>query len=53
VEHVVTDSQDLFERHGLRAVPSNVPDNVAERYAARFFTNKFYPFTSRTLNPRS
>jgi len=53
VEHVVTDFQDLSERRGLRAVPSNVPENVAERRAARFFTNRFYPFTSRTLNPSS
>jgi len=53
VEHVVPDFQDLSERRGLRAVPSNVPDTVAERHAARFFTNRFYPFTSRTLNPSS
>jgi len=53
VEHVVADFQDLSDRHGLRAVPTNTPDTVAERHAQRFFTNKFYPFTSRVLNPGS
>jgi len=53
VEHVVPDFQDLGDRRGLHAVPSNTPDNVEERHAARFFTNKFYPFTSRVLNPSS
>ena len=53
VEHVVADFQDLGDRHGLRAVPSNIPDTAAERRAQRFFTNHFYPFTSRVLNPGS
>jgi len=53
VEHVVSDFQDLGDRHGLRAVPSSVPDTAEERRAARFFTNAFYPFTSRVLNPSS
>jgi len=53
VEHVVPDFQDLSDRRGLRAVPSNTPDTVAERHAQRFFTNHFYPFTSRVLNPGS
>jgi len=53
VEHVVPDFEDLSERHGLRAVPSNTPDTAAERHAQRFFTNHFYPFTSRVLNPGS
>ena len=53
VEHVVPDFQDLGDRHGLRAVPSNTPDTAAERHAQRFFTNCFFPFTSRALNPSS
>ena len=53
IEHVVPDFEDLCDRHGLRAVPSNTPDTAAERHAQRFFTNSFYPFTSRVLNPSS
>jgi len=53
IEHVVPDFQDLGDRHGLRAVPSNTPDTAAERRAQRFFTNCFHPFTSRVLNPSS
>jgi len=53
LEHVVPDFQDLADRRGLRAMPSNVADTAAERHATRFFTNHFYPFTSRTLNPGS
>jgi len=53
LEHTVVDFQDLGDRRGLRAVPSNTPDTVVERRAARFFTNSFYPFTSRMLNPSS
>jgi len=51
LEHVVVDFQDLGDRRGLAAVPSNTPDTAVERRAARFFTNHFYPFTSRVLNP--
>ena len=53
VEHVVPDFQDLGDRHGLRAVPSNTPNTAVERRAQRFFTNHFYTFTSRVLNPSS
>jgi len=53
LEHVVPDFQDLAERRGLRAMPSNVADTASERHATRFFTNHFYPFTSRALNPGS
>jgi len=53
IEHVVADFQDLSDRHGLRAMPSNIPDTAAERRAQRFFTNHFHPFTSRALNPSS
>jgi len=53
LEHVVTDFQDLGDRRGLHAVPSNTPDTAVERHASRFFTNHFYPFSSRMLNPSS
>jgi len=53
LEHVVVDFHDLCDRRGLAAVPSNTPDTAVERHAARFFTNHFHPFTSRTLNPSS
>jgi len=53
VEHVVPYFQDLSERRGLRAFPSNTADTAVERHAQRFFTNVFYPFTSRVLNPSS
>jgi len=53
LEHVVPDFLDLADRHGLHAVPSNIPDSWEERRAQRFFTNHFYPFTSRALNPSS
>jgi len=53
IEHVVPDFQDLGDRRGLRAVPSNTPDTAAERHMQRFFTNCFFPFTSRTMNPSS
>jgi len=53
IQHVVPDFEDLCDRHGLRAVPSNTPDIAAKRHAQRFFTNSFFPFTSRVLNPSS
>jgi len=53
IEHVVPDFQDLGDRRGLHAIPSNTPDTAAERHAQRFFTNSFYPFTSRAMNPSS
>ena len=53
LEHVVPDFEDLGDRHGLRAVPASTPDTAGERHAERFFTNCFYPFTSRALNPSS
>jgi len=53
IEHVVVDFLDLGDRHGLQAMPSNVPDTATERRAQRFFTNHFFPFTSRALNPSS
>lgn len=53
LEHTVVDLQDLGDRRGLGAVPSNTPDTDVERRAVRFFTNNFYPFTSRMLNPSS
>jgi len=53
VEHVVPDFEGLSDRHGLHAVPSNTPNTAVERRVERFFTNHFYPFTSRVLNPSS
>jgi len=53
LEHVVFDFHDLCDRRCLAASPSNTPDTAVERHAARFFTNHFHPFTSRTLNPGS
>jgi len=53
LEHVVLDFLDLADRHGLRALPSNIPDSREERRVQRYFTNHFYPFTSRALNPSS
>jgi len=53
IEHVVVDFLDLGDRHGLHTMPSNVPDTATERRAQRFFTNHFFPFTSRVLNPSS
>jgi len=52
-EHGVVDFSDLGERHGLQAMPFNVPDTATERRAQRFFTNHCFPFTSRVLNPSS
>lgn len=51
IENVVPDFLDLGDRHGLHAILSNVSDTAADRHAQRFFTNRFFPFTSRALNP--
>jgi len=53
IEHVVPDFQDLGDRRGLRAVTSNIQDTAAERHVQRFFTNCFFPLTSRAMNPSS
>ena len=53
VGRVVPEIVDLSDRRGLRAVPSNTPDTAAKRHAQRFFTNDFFPSTSRLINPGS
>jgi len=52
LEHVVPDFRDLAERRGLRSRPSTVPDTPEERHAQRFFTNAYFPWTSREQHPR-
>jgi len=52
LEHVVPDFRDLAERMGLRSRPSTVPDTPEERHAQRFFTNAYFPWTSREQHPR-
>lgn len=47
LEQVHVDWQDLVGRHGLWAMPSTQPRTVEERRATRFFTNVFYPWTTR------
>jgi len=51
LEDVQVDWQDLADRHGMRAMPSTVESTATERRASRFFTNVFYPWTSRALFP--
>jgi len=50
-EDVQVDYRDLADRHGLFATLSNSPDTAAERRACRFFTNPFFPWTTRALRP--
>jgi len=50
-EDVQVDWYDLSDRLGLRATPSNKQNSPAERRASRFFTNVFYPWTSREQQP--
>jgi len=52
-EHVVAHLLNLGDRHGLHALRSNVPDTAAEPRAQRVFTDHFFPFTSRVLDPSS
>lgn len=47
LEQVHVDWQDLVGRHGIFAMPSNQPRTAEERRASRYFTNVFYPWTSR------
>jgi len=50
-EDIQVDWAHLSERHGLFSTPANVPTSSAERRAARFFTNPFFPWTSRSMRP--
>lgn len=49
LEQIHPDWVDLVGRHGVGAMPSNVPKTADERRRAHFFTNVFYPWTSRAL----
>jgi len=51
-ENVQVDWWDLMERVGLLATPANKTIDATERRAARYFTNPFFPWTSRELRPR-
>jgi len=51
-EDVQVDWYDLSDRLGLHATPSNKQNSAAERRASRFFTNVFYPWTSRELQQK-
>jgi len=50
-EDVQVDWYDLGGRHGLGATPTNMTDSAAERRVSRYFTNPFYPWTSREQHP--
>lgn len=47
LEQVHIDWRDLVGRHDLLAMPSTQPRTAEERRATRFFTNAFYPWTTR------
>jgi len=50
-EDVQTDWYDRAARLGLRSMPSDRTSSAAEWRAARFFTNPFFPWTSRSMRP--
>jgi len=50
-EDVQMDYRDLSDRLGLYATPSTQPDTAAERRMSRYFTNPFFPWTTRALRP--
>lgn len=50
VEQVHVDWGDLAGRRGIFAMPSTTPDTAEERHRARFFTNVFYPWVSRSMH---
>jgi len=50
-EDVQVDWFDLSDRLGLFATPANKRITAAERRASRYFTNVFYPWTSRSMRP--
>lgn len=49
LEQVHVDWWDLARRVGIFAMPSTMPQTADERHKTRFFTNVFYPWTSRSL----
>lgn len=52
LEQVHPDFKDVALLHGVGMIPSKVPQTSAERHSARFFSNIFHPWTSRSLRPR-
>jgi len=50
-EDVQVDWYDLGDRLGLGATPKNKTNSSAERRMSRYFTNAFYPWTSREQQP--
>jgi len=50
-EDVQIDYRDLSDRLGLYATPSTQPDTAEERRMARYFTNPFFPWTTRAMRP--
>jgi len=50
-EDIQVDWFDLGDRLGLFATPQNKSVTADERRASRYFTNPFYPWTSRALRP--
>lgn len=51
LEQVHPDFRDVAKRHGMGVMPSQVPQTRGERHCARFFSNTFYAWTSRSLRP--
>jgi len=50
-EDVQVDWFDLSDRLGLFATPGNNANTVGERRASRYFTNPFFPWTTRSMHP--
>jgi len=50
-EDIQVDWHDLGDRLGLQATPSNKTNSTEERRLARYFTNAFYPWTTRDQQP--
>jgi len=50
-EDVQVDWFDMGDRLGLNTTPSNKTNSTAERRLARYFTNVWYPWTTRDQQP--
>jgi len=44
LEHIVRDFDEVTQAHGVSATPRTIRDNAANRRAARFYVNVFYPW---------
>jgi len=44
LEHIVRDFEQVTKAHGVTATPRTIRDNAANRRAARFYVNVFYPW---------